>query len=50
MKIIVLSAGHSSIVRGAAGPEPWGDLDEVNEARVMEQKCGLQLVAAMACT
>jgi peptidoglycan hydrolase-like protein with peptidoglycan-binding domain len=30
MKIVVISAGHSSIVRGAAGPEPWG-LDEFDE-------------------
>src|SRR5215467_14811375 len=27
---IVISAGHSSIVRGAEGPEPWG-LDEFDE-------------------
>jgi N-acetylmuramoyl-L-alanine amidase len=29
---IVISSGHGLIVRGAAGPAPWG-LDEVNEAR-----------------
>lgn len=29
---IVISAGHGLLIRGAAGPSPWG-LDEVNEAR-----------------
>jgi N-acetylmuramoyl-L-alanine amidase len=29
---ICMSSGHGKIVRGAAGPSPWG-LDEVNEAR-----------------
>jgi len=29
---IVISAGHGLLVRGAAGPPPWG-LDEVDEAR-----------------
>ena len=31
---IAISAGHSSIVRGAEGPEPWG-LDEFDENVVM---------------
>jgi len=34
---IVISAGHSSIVRGADGPSPWG-LDEFDEnVRVTER-------------
>ena len=31
-KTVVISSGHGKLIRGAAGPQPWG-LDEVDEAR-----------------
>ena len=34
---LVISSGHGKLVRGAAGPPPWG-LDEVNEARKVVEK------------
>lgn len=39
---VVISAGHSSHVRGAAGPTPWG-LDEVNEARKVMDRVASEL-------
>lgn len=33
-KSVVISSGHGKLIRGAAGPEPWG-LDEVDEARLV---------------
>ena len=36
---VAMSSGHSTIVRGAAGPEPWG-LDEVDEARLLVEAVG----------
>jgi len=39
---VVISAGHSSHVRGAAGPKPWG-LDEVDEARKVMDRVASEL-------
>jgi N-acetylmuramoyl-L-alanine amidase len=39
---VVISSGHGKIVRGAAGPEPWG-LDEVDEARRVVQEVAIIL-------
>ena len=33
-KTVVISSGHGKLIRGAAGPDPWG-LDEVDEARLV---------------
>src|SRR5215471_17989754 len=46
---IVISAGHSSIVRGADGPEPWG-LDEFDEnVRVVNRVAELLNAAGVSC-
>jgi len=46
---IVISAGHSSIVRGAEGPEPWG-LDEFDEnVRVTNRVAELLNAAGVSC-
>src|SRR5262252_6247551 len=42
---VVLSAGHSSIVRGADGPDPWG-LDEYDENVRVTRRVGELLNAA----
>jgi len=39
---VVISAGHSKHVRGAAGPTPWG-LDEVDEARKVMDRVAAEL-------
>ncbi len=39
---VVISAGHSKHVRGAAGPTPWG-LDEVDEARLVMDRVASEL-------
>ena len=39
---VVISAGHSKYVRGAAGPTPWG-LDEVEEARNVMNRVAKEL-------
>src|SRR5262252_2940522 len=44
-KSVVISAGHSVIVRGAAGPEPWG-LDEFDENVRVTERVGQLLRAA----
>jgi len=46
---IVISAGHSSIVRGAEGPDPWG-LDEFDEnVRVTNRVAELLNAAGVSC-
>src|SRR5262245_47263307 len=46
---IVISAGHSSIVRGAEGPAPWG-LDEFDEnVRVTQRVAELLNANGVSC-